>query len=198
MKILKTLLIVGLGASLLIAAPNGKKENHGKKDKELKEIMKIGKKSSRVLMQTLGKNMKKRMKAGGAVEALDFCSKEAYNLTQKVNNGLKKGVTVKRISMHFRNPANEPKGNEAKVLEALEKLKDANIILPKMVVEKVDANTYKYYKPLVIKKKLCLKCHGDVKNNTLKEAITKKYPADKATGYKMGDLRGAVVVTIKK
>jgi hypothetical protein len=192
MKILKTITVVGLTASLLVAAPQNKK------DENFKQIIKTGQKSSKMLMQTLGKNMKKNMKAGGPMQALDFCSKEAYNLTEKVNKRLPKGVTVKRISMQFRNPANEPQGNEAKVLEALAKLKDANVILPKQIVEKVDAHTYKYYKPLVIKKQVCLKCHGNIKDTDLKRAIQQNYPIDKATGYKMGDLRGAVVVTIKK
>ena len=63
----------------------------------------------------------------------------------------------------------------------------------------IDKVSYvKVYKPLMINKKVCLKCHGDITNEKLKNTIAKKYPEDKATGYKMGDIRGAVVVTIKK
>ncbi|QOP46011.1 Tll0287-like domain-containing protein [Sulfurimonas paralvinellae] len=192
MKILKVMTLVGLTASLLAAAPQKNR------DAKFKEIVKTGQKSSKMLMQTLGKNMKKNMKAGGPIKALDFCSKEAYNLTEKVNTKLPKGVNVKRISMKFRNPANEPQGNEANVLEALAKLKNANVVLPKHLIEKVDEHTYKYYKPIIINKQVCLKCHGDVKDTDLKRAIQTNYPIDKAMGYKMGDLRGAVVVTIKK
>jgi len=142
--------------------------------------------------------MKKNMKAGGPMKALDFCSQEAYNLTEKVNKQLPKGVHVKRISMKFRNPANQAAADETVILEALQKLKSANVILPKQIVQKVDGNTYKYYKPLVINKKVCLKCHGDITDVELRRAIEERYPIDKATHYKMGDLRGAIVVTIKK
>jgi hypothetical protein len=39
---------------------------------------------------------------------------------------------------------------------------------------------------------LCLTCHGDPKSFSpeLKEALGKHYPADQATGFKDGDLRG--------
>jgi len=44
----------------------------------------------------------------------------------------------------------------------------------------------------------CLKCHGNEEkiSGEVKELIVKKYPDDKAVGYKNGDLRGAV--SIKK
>ena len=194
MKILQTIALISFSASLLLAAQQGQ----GKKDPELQKVVQTGKQSTKKLLKTLGSNMKKNMKAGGAMQALDFCSKEAYNLTEKVNKELPKGVSVKRITLKYRNPANEPQTDEKNVLQALAKLKDANVILPKQVVQKVDADTYKYYKPLLINKKVCLKCHGDIQNKKLKAEIEKRYPTDKATHYKMGDLRGAVVVTIKK
>jgi len=190
MNILKSVALLSLSATLLLAG--------AQKDENLKDVIQTGKKSAKLLLKTLGSNMKKEMKAGGPMKALDFCSQEAYTLTEKVNKQLPEGVQVKRISSKYRNPANKPEGDEATILEALEKLQSANVVLPKQIVEKVDADTYKYYKPLVINKKVCLKCHGNIQNAELKRAIDEHYPTDKATHYKMGDLRGAVVVTIKK
>jgi hypothetical protein len=192
MKIVQSLTLITLSSALLFAAPQNKQNN------ELNNIIKTGKSSSKLLLKTLGSNMKKNMKAGGPMKALDFCSQEAYTLTEKVNQKLPNGIKVKRISLKYRNPANKPQEDEMAVLEALQNLKKADVILPKQIVEKVDASTYKYYKPLIINKKVCLKCHGKITNQDLKRAIKEKYPTDKATHYKMGDLRGAVVVTIKK
>jgi len=192
MNLFKSLAIVSLSASLLIAAvPN-------KQNRELKNVVKMGQKSSKMLLKTLGSNMKKNLKAGGALQALDFCSNEAYNLTETVNQRLPRGVRVKRVSIKFRNPANAPQADEAKVLKIFQSMKDNNIVLPNHLVEKVDAKVYKFYKPLLINKKVCLKCHGDVKDTDLKRAIADRYPIDKAKHYKMGDLRGAIVVTIDK
>jgi len=192
MNLLKSITLLGISTILLSAAP------HTKQDIHLKKIIQQGQYSTKLLLKTLGSNLKKNIKAGGPLKALDFCSQEAYNLTEKTNQKLPNGVRVKRISDRYRNPANKPSADELTVLRSLQMLQDAHVILPKQLVQKVDAHTYKYYKPLVINKKLCLKCHGDVKETDLKRAIHERYPVDKAMHYKMGDLRGAVVVTIKK
>jgi hypothetical protein len=197
MKILQSIALVSLSASLLLASTQTMQHKDNKQHKQ-KSVIKTAQQSSKLLLKTLGSNMKKNMKAGGPMQALDFCSKEAYTLTEKVNKELPKGVTVKRITLKERNPANKAEKDEIVVLEALAKLQSVNATLPKHIVEKVDAHTYKVYKPLVINKKVCLKCHGDIQNKKLKDEIEKRYPQDKATHYKMGDLRGAIVTTIKK
>ncbi len=193
MKLIQSIALVSLTTSLLIAQGQNKKQ-----DESLQSIVNTGEQSSKLLLKTLGSSMKKNMKAGGPMKALDFCSQEAYSLTEKVNKKLPKGVTVKRISLKYRNPANKPEADEVAVLKALAKLKSANAILPKQIIQKIDTDSYKYYKPLTINKKVCMKCHGNIQNVALKHAIEERYPADKATHYKMGDLRGAIVVTIKK
>ena len=196
MNILKSIAVLSLSVTMLLATAPHKKE---KKHSEFKQIVKIGNKSSKKLLKTLGKNMKANMKKGGVMGALDFCSNEAYSLTQKVNSSLPKNVKVKRISAKYRSGANKPDANEAKILKSLENLNSLHVVLPKHLVQKINKHTYKYYRPLVIKKPVCLKCHGDIsKNHELQKAIQSRYPNDKATGYKMGDLRGVVVVTIKK
>ena len=192
MKLLRTITLITLGTTLLLAAPINKQ------DARLAKTIKIGQKSSKTLLQTLSSKMKKNMSEGGKFKALEFCSDEAYSLTQQTNKKLPNGVKVKRISMKYRSPANAPKEDEIAILESFEALQKANVVLPRHLVQRVDAHTYKYYKPLVIKKKACLKCHGKVsKDVEFKRAIASRYPLDKAVNYEMGDLRGAVVVTVK-
>ena len=147
-----------------------------------------------LLIKTLGKNMKMNMKSGGPMKALDFCSNEAYTLTQEVNKKLEKGIQVKRISNKNRSPLNKPSKEETKVLADLQKLQDEGKTLPKYVLTKEKNGDFKYYKPLLISKQVCLKCHGNLETSKLKSEIHKRYPNDEAMGYKMGDLRGAVVV----
>lgn len=190
MHLFPSLLLISLSTVLLLGAPQNKQ------DKALNAVIATGQYSAKLLLKTLGSNMKKKMKAGGLMKALDFCSQEAYNLTEDVNQKLPNGIQVKRISLKYRNPANKPETDEEVVLEALQKLKSAHVMMPKQLVQKVNATTFKYYKPLLINKKVCLKCHGNIKDTDLKRAIAQRYPIDKATHYKMGDLRGAVVVTI--
>ena len=150
----------------------------------------------KLLIKTLSSQMKKEMKNGGVMNALHFCSQEAYKLTQKVNKKLPNGVRVKRISLKYRNPTNKPAKDETVILESLQKLQQEHVLLPHHLLQKVNATTYKYYKPILLNQKVCLKCHGNIKDTDLKRAIAKQYPVDKAKNYKMGDLRGAVVVTV--
>jgi len=180
-------LSVILSAALLNATTN----------KELKAEAKAAIKN---MGQTLQAEMKKNMKSGGALKAAQFCSKEATNIEKDINSKYKKGVTVKRVSLKYRNPENAPTDDEAMVLKQMQrKLKDHKN-KPSMKVMKIADNYYKVYKPIFVNKKVCLKCHGDSKHRDQKayKEIKKAYPHDKAKGYKIGDFRGAFVVEIKK
>jgi len=186
-KIILSTVVVAMSATFLSATTN----------KEIKQeakaaIMKMGK--------TMKMHMKQNMKAGGPVQAATFCSQEARGIAKKVNASYEKGVSVKRISLKYRNPADKPTADEAKVLKELHATFDAKKAMPKMVVKEVGKNHYKVYKPIFINKGVCLTCHGtnDVRDKAAYKLIKAKYPNDKAVGYKKGDLRGAFVVDIVK
>ncbi len=106
--------------------------------------------------------------------------KIAQNFSKKVNGTIK----IKLISQRPRNPKNMANNEELKILNQFQKTKNPYLY---------DLNdTFIYYEPLYIKKS-CLACH-----NTPKEAP--KYIQDNyktSYGYKIGDLKGAIVVTIK-
>ncbi|BCD67251.1 DUF3365 domain-containing protein [Nitratiruptor sp. YY09-18] len=190
---MKKLSILALTTSLLLAVQSAPKPQNN----DLAEVIATGQKASQLLLKTLGGNLKKHLKKGGPADALEFCAMRAAELTAKVDNELGKNVSIKRVTLKSRNPANEAQGDERAVLEALEKLKQNSVLLPKELVEKTK-DGYKYYKPLVINKPVCLKCHGQNIDPKLQAKIKSIYPTDKAIGYKMGDLRGAIVVEIKK
>lgn len=161
------------------------------------DVLKTGDKVSKELLKQLGSKLKHEIKTNGIVKAAAFCNVNAYTLTEEVNLHQVKGVSVKRISLKERNPANIPSADEKKALERLQTLVGTKDF-PPYVVEK-EGKTYKYYKPLVIKKGVCLKCHGNISNNEeLSKFMKEHYPNDKAVGYKMNDLRGAIVVEIQK
>ncbi len=190
---MKKIILSALCVTALFANP------YESNQEEYNAVVKTGSEVSSTLLKTLGMNLKKKMKAGGPMEAASFCTTEAYNLTEKVSKQYGKDVSVKRISLKERNPANKPVGNELTILDAMDKMQKSGVVLPEYFVEHVNKDTYKYYRPLSINKQVCLKCHGDVSNNAkLSTYLNKAYPHDKATGYQFGDLRGAVVVTIKK
>ncbi len=186
MKITHLFLSLSFASSLVLATTNTQVNQN--------EIVEIGKKSAATLAQTLGKNMKAHMKSGGPLDALTFCSNEADTLTQSVNKNL--NAKAKRVTLQARSAANFPTETEKKVLESLDALQKSGVTLPEYLVQKVGAKEFKFYKPIVIDNGVCLKCHGNLEEGELKNTIKARYPDDKATGYKMGDLRGAIVVDI--
>ena len=190
---MKKIILVTLSALTLMANP------YETNKEEMDSVIKTGKEVSTTLLKTLGMNLKKEMKAGGPIQAASFCTTKAYELTASVDKKYGNDISVKRISLKERNPANKAIGDERQILEAMDAMNKSGVILPEYFVERVNKDTYKYYRPLSINKQVCLKCHGDVGSNPkLSNYLSKTYPHDKATGYTFGDLRGAVVVTIKK
>lgn len=157
-----------------------------------------GNKAASELLKTLGGELKKHMKAGGPIQAVHFCSAEAASLTANVDKKQGEKVAVKRITLQPRNPVNAPENDEKEILQALATMKKNGVELPAYLLQSVDGG-YKYYKPLTIAKPVCLKCHGDAKTLApkVKAEIAKSYPTDTATGYRLGDFRGAILVTVK-
>lgn len=184
----KSLLTLTLLAAVLYADESATLDN----------VRQTGEKATALLIKTLGSNLKQRLQTGGPTAALDFCADKATELTGEVDEALGANVSVKRISLRYRNPGNAPQGREKIILEAMQRLQESGVVLPGEMIEKSDNGVYKYYKPLLINKGVCLKCHGDLGNTPdLAAKIRTYYPDDHAVGYTMQDLRGAVVVTVK-
>jgi len=185
-------------AAVLCAAALWANPYESKQD-EIDAVTAIGQKASGALLKALGGNLQAHLKAGGPMDAFEFCSNNAYALTQDVDKSLGDDVTVKRISIKYRNPANKPLEDEEPILRALHLMNQNGVVPPREVIQDKGNGVYKYYKPLLINKEACLHCHGDIsKNPKLAAAISEIYPADRATGYKMNDMRGAIVVEVHK
>lgn len=176
-------------AASLYAAPS----------KEEQKAIQIGDDASSKLIKTLGGNLKKKMKEEGPLGAFKYCSNFAYTLTEDVNKELPNGVKLKRVSIRNRNPLNQPEKDEKDILRGLHMLNASGAVMPDYILQKTENGTYKYYKPLLVNKELCMTCHGDLsKNPELAAAIRSTYPRDMAKDFQEGDLRGAVVVEIQR
>ncbi len=149
------------------------------------------------LLQTLGDELKTQMQAGGPMQALNFCSHNALTLTDTVAK--ESSVEIKRVSNLNRNPINAATAEEKTVLNRWRTLLANGQVLPSGELKKLSNGRDAYYKPIVINNEACLKCHGSLEpDSLLTKAIKTTYPEDKAVRYKMGDLRGMVVVTFPK
>ena len=135
---------------------------------------------------------------GGILQAAKFCANKSSKLIEQFDNNLESGISIKRISLKNRNPDAYPQKDEIKILEAFDLLEKTSVYLPEIVQLKKE-NIYKVYFPATMSKKSCKQCHG-MQQNMNKEVLgvfKTKYPNDKALGFKGGQVRGAVVVTVE-
>ncbi len=161
---------------------------------ELKTSLRSDAKS---FMESLKSVLIKEIQTNGIVKAVSVCSDTAQVLTNTY--GISKGIYIKRVSFKNRNPLNVPDDFEAKVLKMFEEqFKNGQLKPETEYAEMIEVNgVYKlrYMKPIFVQPE-CLNCHGaeDQISPQVKEVINKIYPDDKAKGYQMGDLRGAVSI----
>lgn len=179
-----SLLLALLTSSFLIASPVSNEKTAV-----------IGGEVSAALLQKLGGEVKAKMHSDGPLGALLFCSQNALVLTDNVAK--ESGTSIRRVSLKNRNPVNSPLNEEQSLLQKWESMVQNGQALPSYEIKKLSDSKNVYYKPILINNEACLKCHGDIKADTpLGKAIAATYPEDKATGYKMGDIRGMIAITI--
>ncbi len=179
----------------------GKKEDITVSLIEEMKVRDVGEKYATELLRTLKQNLMRAMNNGGPYNAIEFCSEKAQKLTKMVEEKIDHGVKLKRTSFKYRNPLNKPDKYEKEALKIFETYYKEYGQLRPYYIQKVKEEDgkyyYRYYKPLVVKP-LCLICHGDPEkmDPELYRKIKEKYPEDKAVGYKVGDFRGVVRVSI--
>lgn len=186
----------------LIACKNTSTENNSE-NSHIEEALSVdylslGDSISTLAQQVLLSNVTEAMQKGGPTYAVDFCHANADKIMDSLFNGWK--IKIQRISLQNRNENNMPSNeSEVQLLEYYTtQSKNGNPI--KDTVFTVAKGTL-YFKPIKLAMPTCLKCHGkpgvDIDNKTL-ALLKEKYPNDKATGYSLGDFRGAWKITFTK
>jgi hypothetical protein len=156
-----------------------------------------GKEAVGDLAGTLGSQLKAAMASGGPVAAVKVCKEVAQPLTN--STGAKRdGVTIGRTALKVRNPQNAPDDIDREVLEAWEALKGKGDALPGHELVRLDDDTVRFYKPIILQE-VCLNCHGSDEQflPELKKTLDELYPGDQARGFQVGDLRGVFRVEME-
>ena len=151
------------------------------------------------LTQTeLLKNVSHAMKKGGPGYAIEFCNIRALSLKDSLSH--LNNCQIRRIALKYRNPVDMPQTEKEK--EQLNQYEDAyqkgESLKPTIYLFK---DRIEYYKPILIDKEACLKCHGDPGKDIAEETLVKikeRYPDDLAIGFALNDFRGAWKITFKK
>ena len=136
-----------------------------------------------------------QIQTNGILQAVSVCSDTAQVLTN--NFGVEKGVYIKRVSLKNRNVNNAPDDFEKIILNKFTMMQQNNELNGETeyaeIVEEGEFKYLRYVKPILVQAE-CLNCHGSENEimPEVKQLISQAYPDDKAVGYKIGDLRGAV------
>lgn len=160
---------------------------------EFEEVKKASLAQAEEFQNSLQKELKQAIETSGVEGAIDKCKVSSPLLEKEFSDKYK--ISLKRVSDLYRNPNHKPDDWEHKTLEEFQSFLKKGEEPP--VISFKEGNTIRIMKPIVIKNPLCLQCHGESSSisPTALDSIKKNYPADKAIGYKMNDLRGAFSIT---
>jgi len=185
--------------SLGLVACGGEEKSTAKQVQEApadKALIEEAKGAVKALGSGLKNELMTAMKAGGPTAALDVCVTKAPALTAAV--ATEKKLDIGRVSLKNRNPKNAPNEWQTTVLNDFEarKLKgekpDSLVYAKTVTIE--GKQEFRFMKAIPTGG-LCLTCHGETIAPEISKTLQGHYPADKAIGFKLGDLRGAFYVT---
>jgi hypothetical protein len=149
-------------------------------------------------LKQLGSAMQREMKAGGPVEAMKVCRDLAPQIADDIS--LENGWKVTRVGTRTRNTMlGLPDAWEQGVLRDFEKRAAQGEKFDTMsyyeVVDEPAGKSLRFMKAIGVAPQ-CLACHGSDEQIAapVRAQLQALYPHDRATGYKPGDLRGAVSI----
>ena len=136
------------------------------------------------------------MQAGGPEAAIAVCSERAPAIARQVSD--QSGYEVSRTALRTRNDANAPDAWEAEGLEifeaALASGASPSVMERSEIVRTEEGGAeFRWMKPILMDEP-CTVCHGTQVNESLQASIASLYPDDEATGFEVGQLRGAFSV----
>lgn len=144
---------------------------------------------------TLKPQLKKALAEGGVLQAIEVCSVKAPEIAKNLSQSTK--WQVKRVSLKARNHLNAtPNAWEKSVLEAFDQRQEQGESAIKMAKAEVVGDEFRFMKAQGTAP-LCLTCHGSKLTAETKAALKEYYPEDQATGYSLGQIRGAFSLTKK-
>lgn len=191
---MKTPLIVSL-TLLLTACAMSETKVESAQPKQIEE--------SRAVAKTLGTQLSGKLKeaitANGPEAAIGVCKQIAPQIATDLSK--QTGWQVGRVGTRARNAATGvPNAWQAQALASFsERMKQGEKADAMEFSEVVNDSTGKHlhYAKAIVIQPVCLTCHGPAEtiSDGVKARLRADYPLDQATGYKEGELRGAIVIT---
>jgi hypothetical protein len=152
------------------------------------------------LLTQLGQKLKSTMSKDGPEAAVSVCKEASPSIAKTLSS--KHGAQMTRVGTRVRNPSmGTPNLWQKDALAQFEnRLAQGETPASMEYWKVVDVDQGKrelHYAKAIMVQPICLSCHGAATEipTSLAEKIRLEYPQDQATGYSVGKLRGAVVVS---
>ncbi len=134
---------------------------------------------------------------GGPEGAIAVCREQAPALARAASE--QTGWTVRRVSLRNRNPKAVPDAWERAALEDFDRraaAKEPPATLERAEVTLENGQPVQRYMRALPTLPLCTQCHGaaDKLSPAVAARLKALYPDDRATGYAVGDIRGAMTL----
>jgi hypothetical protein len=188
MKILKTLTRLGMAAAALAYAPCALAD-----EPWMAQARTVATSVPPRLLQVLTDAIAK----SGAADAIAVCQEIAPKMAQAASE--QSGWQVRRVSLRNRNPKAVPDAWERETLEDFDRRAvagEAPASLERTGTEVVDGRPVQRYMRALPTQGLCLGCHGATEQLApgVAERLKALYPDDRAVGYGLGQIRGAMTL----
>lgn len=166
-------------------------------DARLEEAKKEARQVATELAEQVRGLLFKEIEKGGYEDAVRVCSEAAQEIPRQFT--ARTGHYIRRVSLGYRNRHDIPDRYERRKLKEFDRLNREKKLENDYfeVVREQGTEYLRYMKPLVAGP-MCITCHGAKENipAEVRAILAEKYPDDRATGYKTGDVRGAISVKI--
>lgn len=138
--------------------------------------------------------LREAIQQGGLINGVQVCQEQAPIIAQKWSTD---GWSIGRTSLKVRNSENAAsEWQQAELERYAEQLKNGaepSSLSYAKIINADNGGQSRYMQPIIMDS-LCLACHGSNIDSQLQQAITQHYPTDLATGFSLGELRGAFVL----
>lgn len=186
-----------LGICLIVVSSLPARAQKGSKDIPFEEALLNAREVSNQLAERVRGLLLREIDKGGLSSAVRVCSELAQEMTLQFN--AETGHHVRRISLKYRSPKNVPDAYEQRRLEEFNILNQKRELSNEYseIVEEQGKKYLRYLRPLIVAP-VCVHCHGPIENipQEVKTILAERYPDDRATGFLVGDVRGAITVKI--
>ena len=134
--------------------------------------------------------LEQAMREGGPTRAIVVCADAAPTIADSLSNS--SGWQVRRVSLQQRNASRAvPDKWERAVLQQFDTSAAAGENPMDLHVGELQGTRYRYMQAQGAQA-ICLTCHGENLAQPVIDALRQYYPDDMATGYQLGQVRGAI------